>query len=212
MRIAVFILARSGSKRIPGKNKKEFIGSPLIKWTAGDASNLGYPVYLLTDDDDIKRMINKFYNGIIVIQMPEELAGDVHDLRGSLEYLNGYANADVIILLQPTSPVRSVPLMTSWISDFTQSEAECGLSAFPLKNYLYDENGINLDGPRDGNGHPNRYAENGAFYIFKKEMLERSHITDGKRRIYPDIMDVELDTVHDWRKLETLVTGGYYEN
>lgn len=211
MKIATFILARAGSKRIPGKNKKNFCGRPLIEWTVRTAVELGYPVYLMSDDDDIKRKINKWYCGVYVLTMPEKYAGDVHDVRGSLEYINGYAGADIIVLLQPTSPVRSTELVTAWVSDFVQTEYEVGISAYPLQKYAYNQSGERLDQvERTGNEHPLMFIENGGFYVFKKEALNRRHITDGPRRLYPDVVDVELDTAKDWKKLETLVNGGYY--
>lgn len=102
------ILARAGSKRIPGKNTKLFGGVPLVQWAmieAKRAENIDR-VIVYTDDRDIATIA--FDEHVTCIRRPSELS---QDGTTSYETLIGLIDAarlhgDMIVLLQPTSPLR----------------------------------------------------------------------------------------------------------
>ena len=102
------ILARKGSKRLPGKNTKIFAGVPLVEWTIMEAmlAESLDRVIVSTDDMDVAKIA--FACGTMVHPRPQELCGD--DVT-SYEVLNFLIRElglfqDVIVLLQPTSPLR----------------------------------------------------------------------------------------------------------
>ena len=113
MRLIGLITARGGSKGIPGKNLVECAGLPLIAWTCNAATSARClsAVYVSTDDARIAEQCAEF--GVqSPFQRPDALAGDS---AGSLEVLAHFIDwleasgdyCDAVVLLQPTSPLRT---------------------------------------------------------------------------------------------------------
>jgi len=112
-KLLAIIPARGGSKRLPRKNILDLAGKPLIAWTIESALGTKYidRVVVSTDDQDIADVSIKYGADIPFIR-PDELATDeatsidvVLHLLKRLEMCNEYY--DYIILLQPTSPLRT---------------------------------------------------------------------------------------------------------
>ena len=112
--ILAIIPARGGSKGIPRKNIKNLNGKPLLEYTV-DAINkckLIDRAILSTDDDEIINIGSKL--GLEVpFKRPLNLAQDdtpalpvIKHALNALEDIDGY-KPDVIIILQPTSPLRT---------------------------------------------------------------------------------------------------------
>lgn len=100
------ICARSGSKRLPGKNRLPLFGKPLIEWTidAAGASQCLTHTVLTTDDDEIlsigaRRKIN-------ATRRPAILAGDDAPIYAEIFRLMDLYRPEWVVLLQPTSPLR----------------------------------------------------------------------------------------------------------
>tara|TARA_X000000950_G_scaffold273176_1_gene356694 strand:- start:400 stop:1074 length:675 start_codon:yes stop_codon:yes gene_type:complete len=70
------IPARGGSKRIPRKNIKKFLGSPIIKYVIKNAikSNIFDKIIVSTDDQNISKLAKKF--GAEIFIRPKKLAND----------------------------------------------------------------------------------------------------------------------------------------
>jgi len=111
-RILAIIPARGGSKGIPRKNIIDLNGKPLIAWTikASLDSNFISKTVVSSDDDEILKISQKY--GASVIRRPKSLASDeassesvmLHTID-SLSVNN--EEFDIVILLQPTSPLRT---------------------------------------------------------------------------------------------------------
>lgn len=73
---AAVIVARGGSRRIPRKNVKDFMGRPMLAWPIGAATESGLfsQVYVSTEDSEIAALAHEL--GARVIQRPTELARD----------------------------------------------------------------------------------------------------------------------------------------
>jgi N-acylneuraminate cytidylyltransferase len=111
MKTVAIITARSGSKRIPGKNIKLFAGKPLIYWTieAAKYAPMIDKIVVSTDSYEIAGIACKLGADIPFIR-PECLAEDttshidvVLHAIGEIDY-NNYTHC---CLLQPTSPLRT---------------------------------------------------------------------------------------------------------
>jgi CMP-N,N'-diacetyllegionaminic acid synthase len=109
-RVLGVIPARGGSKRIPRKNLRLLNGKPLIAYTieaASKAQSLTNWV-VSTDDEEIRDVSLSL--GAYVIRRPEELATDLASSDAvalhALEWM-GSNNYDILVLLHPTSPIRS---------------------------------------------------------------------------------------------------------
>ncbi len=115
MNILGLITARGGSKRVYKKNIRLVANKPLIAWTIEEAlkSKLLSAVVVSTDDEEIAKTAKK-YGAQVPFIRNNELATDtsahidcVYDALNKLNTL-GYSPFDAVVLLQPTSPLRTV--------------------------------------------------------------------------------------------------------
>ena len=110
LKIVALIPARSGSKRLPGKNIKDFCGKPLIAWTIEAALKSKYidSVVVSTDCSKIAE-ISKQYGAEVPFLRPESLSDDktttVDVVKNFLDFSESKTYTH-LILLQPTSPLR----------------------------------------------------------------------------------------------------------
>ena len=113
MKVLVIIPAREGSKGLPGKNIKLLDGKPLIHYTIETAREIfnDEDIYISTDSEQIKQVSEQ--TGIKIPYLrPKSLARDMsttqdvilHTLSHYVKLNNEEPN--VIVLLQPTSPLR----------------------------------------------------------------------------------------------------------
>lgn len=206
MKIAIVILARKNSKRIPNKNFKLFNGKPLIHWTLECAKHLGYPVWFFSDCEKMRAYAKKI--NINVRKKPKKYAQDIHDTCKELKQYNKEIQADIFVNLQVTSPIRDYHLIEKWIKNFIkQDKFKCGLSVYklPKKFFYIDGEPLNFDiKERDNNYKPEEpiFVENGGFYIFHKEMLEYSRFIQKPFQMYLDITGIELDYEWQWENAE----------
>ena len=117
------ILARGGSKGIPGKNIKKVNGIPLLAYPiiATNKSKYISDIYVSTDDIEIKNVALEY--GALVIDRPKELARDntldIDAMRHVVEYLN---SDDDIIHLRATTPMVDGSVLDSAIEYFIENE------------------------------------------------------------------------------------------
>lgn len=212
--IVAIIPARGGSKGIPGKNTKELAGKPLIAYTleATLSSKLRDRVVVSTDDKEIAGIAERY--GAKVIMRPAELATDTAPtepvLEHAVKWLEEYEiyKPDIIVLLQPTSPLRNREHIDEALSMFLGNDYDSLLSVCPTHAFLWSvgENGacsINYDfknRQRRQDIVP-EYRENGAIYITKYEVLMREHNRlGGKIGLYvmSEEDSLEIDTEFDF--------------
>lgn len=116
------IIARGGSKRIPGKNIKDFCGKPLIAWTIEEAKKSKYMkrIIVSTDDAEIAR-VAKEYGAEVPFMRPAELAQDLTpDLpvfEHALLWLKEHEGTmpEIVGHLRATGPMRKVEDMDKGI-------------------------------------------------------------------------------------------------
>lgn len=98
--------ARGGSKTIPRKNIKEICGKPLIAWTieAAKKSKLLDRYVVSTENEEIAEISKKY--GAEVIDRPKALATDTTPTLPVLQDVLKKIDAEIVVLLQCTSPVR----------------------------------------------------------------------------------------------------------
>lgn len=109
LKIVALIPARGGSKRLPGKNIKDFCGKPLIAWTIEAALNSKYidSVVVSTDCSQIAE-ISKQYGAQVPFIRPEAISKDETEIPEVIDQLleNIEKSFTHILLLQPTCPLR----------------------------------------------------------------------------------------------------------
>ena len=113
-RILALILARGGSKRLPGKNIRPLAGKPLIAWSieAARACAAIADVVVSTDDEAIAQ-VARAHGARVPFLRPPALAADTSTSADAalhaLALLREEEGAafDAVILLEPTSPLRA---------------------------------------------------------------------------------------------------------
>ena len=110
-KVLAVVPARGGSKGVPRKNVRPFLGKPLIAWTIEEALKSSYIDRLIvtSEDEEIREIANQSGAETPFVR-PIELATDtavgVDVLCHAVESTD--ENYDYVVLLQPTSPLRNV--------------------------------------------------------------------------------------------------------
>jgi CMP-N-acetylneuraminic acid synthetase len=124
--ILAIIPARGGSKGIPRKNLKELAGKPLIVWTIEEAGKSKYidRIILTSEDDEIIKAAQKWGCEVPFVR-PAELAGDdTPGIKPVIHAINAIGEKyDYIVLLQPTSPLRTANDIDACIQTCIQKNA-----------------------------------------------------------------------------------------
>ncbi len=199
------IPARGGSKRLPRKNVLDLAGKPLIAWTIDAAKNSKYldKIIVSTDDHEITDISEQF--GAEVLIRPDELASDAAGSVGVVIHaINAQdKNYDYVILLQPTSPLRTSQHIDEAIELLFVKNADaivsvCETDHSPLwantlpedgsmKNFIRDE----VKGKRSQDL-PTYYRLNGAIYITSKDTLIENNSLFPKKSLFAYVMDIEV--------------------
>lgn len=175
------IPARGGSKGLPGKNVADLAGRPLIAWTIEAARRSHYiDRLILSCDDEAICAVARTWGCEVPFVRPEELARDetpsVPVVLHALETLG--EDFDILVFLQPTSPLRSTEDIDACIEHCRPGGAPaCIAVTEPAKSPFW---AYTMDGegrlapliPRPPSGGPTRrqelptvFAPNGAVYV-----------------------------------------------
>jgi N-acylneuraminate cytidylyltransferase len=130
-RIVALIPARSGSKRVVGKNVRPLAGHPVMAYTlaAARASGVFVDVVLSTDSEEYAD-IGRRYGAEVPFLRPATLAGDTSpDIEWVVHALRGLAAAgrtyDAFSILRPTSPFRlPTTIQRAWKQFLGHPEAD----------------------------------------------------------------------------------------
>jgi CMP-N,N'-diacetyllegionaminic acid synthase len=119
------IPARGGSKGIPRKNLAPVAGKPLLAWTidAARAATELTRVVVSTDDDEIASAA-----GVEVLRRPAELAADETPMLDVVRHAVAELSPDVVVLLQPTSPLRRAEHIDAAVRLLLESGADAVVS------------------------------------------------------------------------------------
>jgi len=152
--VLAIIPARSGSKGLPGKNMKELCGKPLIAWSIEQAKSCNDVdrIVVSTDDRGIAEVAKK-YGAELPFMRPAELANDtastIDVIFHTIGWLKKYKDyqAGYILLLQPTSPLRTVEDIRAAIQMLKDENARAVVSVCETDHHPWWSNTL----PEDGN-------------------------------------------------------------
>lgn len=193
--------ARGGSKGIPRKNIRHLCGKPLLAWTieAAMASRLLNDYVVSTEDAEIAQVAKEF--GARVISRPPELATDEADTLPVLQHILDLETADILVLLQATSPIRDEGVIDSCIRRFFETKADSLATGFICKYVEYGKNDLRR---QDIAGF---FYDDGNVYVLRADLLRQGDRYG--RRIERVLLDreqnVEIDEEFDfWLAQEIL--------
>lgn len=193
--------ARGGSKGISRKNIKMIAGKPLIAWTIETAkrSKLLDRYIVSTEDNEIAVVSRKY--GAEVLNRPPELATDEALTEAVLMHVLGIIDADVVVLLQATSPVRNTGLIDDCIKRFLSTGSDSLATGFICK---YQEYGSCDLRRQDIKGF---FYDDGNIYIMRADMLKNGDRYGKKieRVILDREQNVEIDDEFDFWLVEQVL-------
>lgn len=223
--VLALIPARGGSKGVPGKNIRPAGGKPLIAWTieAVRASRYVDRTILSSDDPSIAAIARQF-GCEVPFMRPDELATDKADsmsvVRHALATLP--ERYDYLVLLQPTSPLRSAADIDAALERCIESGAATCVSVCEPDNSPYWMMTMAADGavqplfppeqiPSRRQDTPPIFALNGAVYVAPADHLAAGggFVTVGTvGYVMPKDRSFDIDTELDLRLADFLLTEG----
>ncbi len=223
--ILAVIPARSGSKSVKDKNIRPLGGRPLMAWSikAGLACKQIDKVVVSTDSDKYAQLA-KFYNAEVIMR-PAELAHDETPMIKVLQHTLSAKPADLIVLLDPTSPFRLVKDIEICLGKINEPETDsvvtvceaehnpyyvvCGIENNYLKYPLVKPDKA-IHRRQDA---PKAYRLNAAVYVIKKDVLAGGKIFTAKTRVIemPQIRSSHIDSELDFKFAEFLLKEKYVQ-
>lgn len=220
MTLLALIPARGGSRGIPRKNILPFCGKPLLHWTidAALASACVDQVVVSTEDQEIAE-VAKAGGAEVPFLRPAELASDeAPGILPVLHALEQLPKVSDVLLLQPTSPLRSSADIETIVATREQTGKESAVSVTPSAKHpawMYSvsdaqrlEPLLQLDGVHCRQQLPTAYVLNGALYLASRDFLLREEALispDTVGYVMPPERSVDIDTPLDWQWAEFLM-------
>lgn len=225
-KILALIPARGGSKGIKHKNVVELCGKPLICYTIKSAldSALINRVVVSTDDKEIQKIAQGLGAEVPFVR-PDNLSKDTTAMYDVLTHALGFLKSeqnyqpDIVVLLQPTSPLRTATHIDEALTRFIRLKADSVVSLCPVDYSPYwmkiIRKGLVVPFIEQGNRYTRRqdlprvYQLNGAIYITKPEVIFGKQRQILGRKTYPYFMSkqdsVDIDTYEDILLAEALL-------
>ena len=227
--ILAVVPARGGSKGVPRKNIHPLAGLPLLAHTARLIGTLGYVDRAVVSTDDPVIGEAAVAHGLsFPFVRPPEISGDLvgdwpvleHACREA-ERIDG-RTYDVILMLQPTSPLRRPEHVTAvatklvdegWDAVWTVSPTDS--KYHPIKTLTVAPDGAMELYLPDAPANPMRqqlgpvFHRNGAAYAFSRHCLFEQRTTKGKRTaaVVIETPMVSIDTLADFARVEAIMQG-----
>ena len=218
MRILAVIPARGGSKGIPKKNIRLMNGKPLIAYAIQTARHSRYitDVVVSTDSDEIADVARIY--GAEVIKRGDELSSDlvtldpvIYHAKQKAEEMAG-CQYDIIITMQPTSPLLAVSTLDAAIEQFIATHVDTMISVVnhPHLSWGKDKEGkiIPLYTARKNRQElPPQYMETGAFVIAKSGVVTPSTRIGKSISVFEvgEKESIDIDNANDWVLTESLM-------
>lgn len=216
--------ARGGSKGLPGKNIKPLNGKPLIAYTIEAALQSKYitDVIISTDDEEIYR-IALAHGAKDTFLRPDVLATDeslaIDNYIYTLDRLEKEFDfeIDAFMVLQPTSPLRTVVDIDGAVELFIEKQADSVISYceehHPIAWHKYINEAGQLESIFDDDTLKNRqairpsYYPNGAIYVFKSSLIRNGRYYSDNTFPYlmPRRRSVDIDTMEDFEYAQFLM-------
>ena len=218
--------ARGGSKGVPGKNVRPLAGHTLLEYTARAARDSGVidRLMLSTDAPDIADAGRRA--GLEVPFMrPAALAADDTPMLPVIQHAlaetakHGWS-PDVIVLLQPTSPLRRPDHIRDAVTMLRETNADSVVTVVEVPRHLSPDYVMRIEEGRlrpflpDGAGVTRRqdarpaYSRDGTVYAFRRSTIERfgGIYGDDCRPLLIDATEsISIDSPADWDEAERLL-------
>lgn len=209
------IPARTGSKRIPGKNTKDLCGKPLIEWTIEAAIQSDVFDLIIIDTDDIA--LAEYANPSTHVRFhlrDEGASDDVTPVSVPVLRLMSDIPCNKVTLLMATSPLRTARDIIDAHITYILSETKFQVSAYEVPGYHWGiKTGLNGRAlPINKKALSMRsqdlekvYLPTGAIWIADyKELMEQGTFYGKGYKLFcmDDVNGLDIDTMDDFKKAE----------
>jgi N-acylneuraminate cytidylyltransferase len=228
MKVLGIITARGGSKGLPGKNIKPLGGKPLIQYSIEAANDTPLERLILSTEDPKIAAVARVLGCDVPFMRPADLARDdtphLPVIQHAVQWLidhEGY-RAEAVVILQPTSPLRSSADIAAALrmlelsgADSVVSVSEVSAHAHPMRMLRVDDGGLatlfvtgepvrnRINRRQDL---PRAFVMNGAVYACRTEVLFGAEPSLYGDRVVAYPMPVErsisIDVAEDWEAAE----------
>ena len=218
------ITARGGSKRIPRKNIKNFLGQPIIKYSIDAALQSGCfdEVMVSTDDHEIAEYAIKC--GAKVPFTRSAKNADDHSTTADvlLEVIAEYSKMnnlfENVCCIYPTAPFVSAQKITDAYKKLTENGCKSVVPivrfSFPIqRSFKLEEGLVKMNWPENMNTRsqdlPAAYHDAGQFYFLRTEsfLKDKKLYTDHTMGIeMPESEVRDIDNEEDWKLAEIKYT------
>lgn len=209
MKILFIVPARKGSKRFVGKNKRIFNGKPLVSHSIDFAINIAskHDSLCITSDDDEILDIGKNKSVNLIVKRPRLLASDSASTYDVVIHACSYAlerniEFDTVVLLQPTTPFRSMEDFQKMRKQFVEKRM-LALASIAVKGdtkncVFYDTQTMRRSVDSIGK----KGYLNGSIYFYNFDGLQQQNQTLEFDEMYYFLMStknsIDIDTIDDW--------------
>lgn len=208
------ITARGGSKRIPKKNIKDFMGKPMLSYAieAAKGVNIFDEIMVSTDSEEIAN-IAKEYGANVPFMRSEKTSDDfatTYDVLDEViqEYKKDGREFDNICCIYPCVPFLTPDILQQAYHEFANSGFDrltpVVKYSHPIQRAFMIEGGIlkyaepKYALARSQDLEP-RYHDVGMFYFYKKDKLQSDNIT---AYVMDERVVQDIDTLEDWQMAE----------
>ncbi|KPK27758.1 MAG: CMP-N-acetlyneuraminic acid synthetase [Desulfobacterales bacterium SG8_35_2] len=224
--VLTIIPARGGSKGVLRKNIRLLAGKPLIAWTIETAKACAFlHRIVVTTDDEETADIAVQYGAEVPFLRPESLSGDdakiVDVVSHTIEWYRAKGeNFDLILLLQPTSPLRTKDDIEASFKLLAEKNAKSIISVCNAEHHPFWTNTLPpnrcmkkflntkaLNANRQEL--PVYYRLNGSIYLAFADYLEQQEGFWGNLTyayVMPIERSVDIDTEFDFKMAEYQLT------
>jgi len=220
--VLAVIPARGGSKGFPGKNIADLGGKPLVAWSieAAQASKCVDRIVVSSDSEDILDVSRRFGADVPFVR-PSHLAEDDTTTWEMLAHaIDELPDFDLVVLLQPTSPLRTAADIDAAVRLSVDSQAPvvgvCPAPKPPEWLYYVGEHGhmepllsTNQPVSRRQEAQP-AFAINGAIYVASVEWLVKNRSFMGPKTLayeMPAERSVDIDSALDLQLAASLLNS-----
>jgi len=221
------IPARSGSKRLPGKNLKTLDGKTLVQRAIEAAlqSNRLNRIFLSSDAQEILNQSMPYGPRIVPLKRPEALAADtspaIDYVRHVLQCMDQQSRTKVegVVIIQPSSPFTTGQDIDATIVAMETVNSDCAASVMEVKHALHPskfkrlENGFLM--PCYGSEHNKMaqhelekiYVRNGSVYVSKLHLIAQGLLLNDHcaGHVMPSERSVDINDEMDWNFARFLI-------
>ena len=228
MLVLGLVPARGGSKGVPDKNVRPLAGHTLLEYTARAARESGVLDRVILSTDSLEIADAGRRAGLEVpFTRPAALAADDTPMVPVIEHALGEIarhgwSPDIVVLLQPTSPLRRPDHIRNAVAMLRETGADSVVTVVELPRHLSPDYVMRIDGGRlkpflpEGARVTRRqdarpaYSRDGTVYAFRRSTIEQLGEIYGNdcRPLLIDTSDsLSIDSQADWDEAARLLAG-----